>query len=256
MTAIIAVLAGVLGACFGSFLNVVIYRVPRRESIVRPGSRCPSCGLAIRGPDNIPIVSWLALRGRCRSCGASISARYPLVEAGTALLWIVAALRLDSLEEAAFVAVAGTVLIALALIDLEHRRIPNVIVLPSTAAYVVWVIGAAAATHDWGMAARAVACGGAYFGVLLFIALASGGMGFGDVKLGAFVGVAAGRFGIGVAVAAALWGFILGGLVAVVLLVAGRRGRKDALPFGPSMAAGGVAALLGGSGLVRGWLGL
>jgi leader peptidase (prepilin peptidase)/N-methyltransferase len=171
-------------------------------------------------------------------------------------LWVGAVLRLETLERAAFVAIAGSILVALALIDLDHKRIPNVIVVPSTAGALLWVIGVSAASGDWSVTARAASCGAGYFAVLLFIALASGGMGFGDVKLGAFIGVVAGRFGTGVAVAAALWGFIVGGVVAAALLVARRRGRKDVLAFGPSMAVGALAALLGGEGLVRSWLGL
>ena len=252
----IAVFAGLIGAAVGSFGNVVIHRVPRGMSLARPPSACPDCETPIRAGDNVPVLSYLLLQGRCRSCGSRISPRYPLVEAVVTVLWVVCALRFDVLEVAAFVALASTVLGLVAVIDLEHRRIPNVIVIPATVAALVWVFGVAAATGDWVVLVRAVACGGGFFAVLLVIALVSGGMGFGDVKLAAFIGLVTGRFGVGVAVAGALGGFIFGGLVSVALLLARRRGRKDTLAFGPWMAAGAVAALLAGEGPVRSWLGL
>src|SRR5437588_10209558 len=114
--------ACVFGSLVGSFLNVVIYRVPRGESIVRPGSRCPSCGRTLRAFENVPILSWVALRGRCRSCGVPISARYPLVETANALLWILCVIRFGNIELASFAAASCSVLLALAAIDLEHRR--------------------------------------------------------------------------------------------------------------------------------------
>ena len=256
MTALLAVFAGLLGAAVGSFLNVVVYRVPRGVSLLHPASSCPVCEAEIRPQDNIPIVSYVLLRARCRACEAPISPRYPLVEAGTTALWVGSVLRFPQIEQAAFVALTGTVLVALSLIDLEHRRIPNSIVLPSTAAAALWVVGLAAATGDWTLVVRSLACGAAMFVLLLVIAVVSGGMGFGDVKLGAFVGLATGRFGVGVAVAGALAGFIIGGVVAAGLVAMRKRGRKDALPFGPSMAGGALAALFGGERLVRAWLGL
>jgi leader peptidase (prepilin peptidase)/N-methyltransferase len=253
---LIAVFAGLIGAAVGSFGNVVIHRVPRGMSLSRPPSACPACGTPIGPRDNVPVLSYLLLRGRCRACGARISMRYPVVEAAVTALWVLCALRFEDLEVAAFVALASTVLGLVALIDLEHRRIPNAIVLPATVAALVWVFGISAATIQWSVFVRAVACGGGFFAVLLVIALVSGGMGFGDVKLAAFIGVVTGRFGVGVAVAGALGGFIFGGLVAVALLVTRRSGRKDTLAFGPWMAFGAVAALFAGEGPVRSWLGL
>src|SRR5438874_954361 len=122
MTAIVAVPAGLFGAAVGSFLNVVIHRVPQSASIVRPASACPACGTPIQLRDNIPILSWILLRGRCRACATPISARYPLVEAVTGALWILAVIRAATLEQAAFIAVSGSALIALSFIDLAHRR--------------------------------------------------------------------------------------------------------------------------------------
>jgi leader peptidase (prepilin peptidase) / N-methyltransferase len=256
MTPLAAATAGLFGAVFGSFLNVVIHRVPRGESIVSPPSRCPSCGTEIRPVDNVPILSWLLLRGRCRSCGAPISGRYPLVEASTAALWVVSALRFDAVEAAAFTAVAGTVLLALAMIDLEHKRLPNVIVLPATAGAVVWVGALAVAEGDVNLIVVALVCGTASFALFFLIAMVSGGMGFGDVKLAGFIGVVAGRFGWEVALAAVFASFFIGGAIAIALLALRRAGRKQAIPFGPAMAAGALVAVMAGPSPVRAWLGI
>jgi leader peptidase (prepilin peptidase) / N-methyltransferase len=251
-----AVAAGLLASAVGSFLNVVIHRVPRGESVVRPASRCPSCGTELRVLDNIPIVSWLVLRGRCRSCRAPISPRYPLIEAATSALWVGCVLRFETLEEAAFVALAATTLLALAAIDLEHRRLPNVIVLPGTIVAIAWVAVFAASEGETDVLLTALACGAAAFALFFLIALLSGGMGMGDVKLAGFIGVATGRFGWEVTVAAVFASFFIGGGLAIGLLLARRVGRKQAIPFGPSMAAGAVLALFAGSGPVQSWLGL
>jgi len=250
------VLGAVLGAIVGSFLNVVIHRVPRGGSLMRPPSACPSCGTPIRPGDNIPVISYVLLRGRCRACRARISPRYPLVEAATAALGAGAVVRFGPHESAAFVGAGGAVLIALTMIDLEFRRVPNVIVLPAAAAATLWVVGFATATHDWPVAEHALLSGAAAFVLFFLIALISGGMGMGDVKLAAFVGLYAGRFGWEVAVLAVFAGFVLGGVVATGLLVARRRGRKDALPFAPSLAAGAIIGVFWGAGPVRTWLGL
>jgi leader peptidase (prepilin peptidase)/N-methyltransferase len=256
MTALAYAVATLFGLALGSFLNVAIYRVPRGLSVVRPSSACPACDASIKPRDNIPVVSFVSLRGRCRSCGAAISLRYPLVEAATAALGVGAVLRFGASDAAAFVGLGGAVLIAIAMIDLEHRRVPNVIVLPATAAAAVWVLVIAAITGHWRLAASALGSGAAGFVLLFVIALVSGGMGMGDVKLAAFIGVFTGRFGWEVAVLGLFAGFLLGGVVAGGLLVAGRRGRKDALPFAPALAAGAIIAVFWGTGPVRAWLGL
>lgn len=250
------VLAGVLGAIIGSFLNVVIHRVPRGGSLVAPPSTCPRCGVAVGGRDNVPIVSYLVLRGRCRSCGGSISGRYPLIELASAGAFVAAVWRFELGELAAFVAAACSVLLVLGVIDLEHRRVPNVIVVPGTVAAIVWVGAAAAVTGSWRTIVLPLATGSAAFALFLLIALVSGGMGFGDVKLAAFVGVVCGRFGWEVGVLAVFGSFVVGGTVAAALLIIGRRGRKDALPFAPSLAAGAIGALFAGPDPVRAWLGL
>jgi leader peptidase (prepilin peptidase)/N-methyltransferase len=177
------------------------------------------------------------------------------VEAASAALAVGAALRFETLEEAVFAGLACIVLLVLALIDLEHRRLPNVIVLPATAAAGAWILVAAGARGEWGMALEALACGAAAFGLLFLIAVASRGMGFGDVKLAAFIGLAAGRFGWRVALLAVFAAFILGGLAAVAFVVIGRKGRKESIPFGPALAAGAILAIFAGEGPVRTWLG-
>jgi leader peptidase (prepilin peptidase)/N-methyltransferase len=255
VTAFWAVIAGLLGAALGSFGNVVIHRVPRGLSLARPPSACPSCGAPIKSRDNIPIVSYVLLRGRCRSCGASISPRYAIVEAAAAALAVASVFRFDAGERAALAASVSIVLLILGAIDLEHRRLPNVIVLPATAAAALWVLLRAAFEGEWGMAAEAFLCAGAAFGLLFLIAVVSRGMGFGDVKLAGFIGLVTGSFGWRVAVLAVFASFFIGGLAAVALLVLGKKGRKAAIPFGPALAAGAVLAIFAGEGPVRTWLG-
>ena len=254
------VLAGVLGLVIGSFLNVVVYRVPLGHSIVSPASACPECGHPIRWYDNIPIVSWLMLRGRCRDCGGRISARYPLVELATALFFVlVASLFLPSILNASSGAAAGAsalvlvaylyfaaISVALALIDLGVRRLPNVIVLPAYLVATVLLVAAATLSGDYAALARA-AIGGAALGLayLLMAVVAPGGMGFGDVKLAGVLGIFLGWIGWGALVVGAIAAFLLGGIFGIILILARRGGRKTAIPFGPWMllgAWGGIAA--------------
>ncbi len=255
ITAFWSIIAGLLGAALGSFGNVVIHRLPRGESLVRPPSSCPACGAPIRSKDNIPIVSYVLLRGRCRNCNATISPRYAIVEAAAAGLAVASVLRFEAGDRAAFAALTSITLLVLAAIDLEHRRLPNAIVLPATAVAAIWVILRAALTGEWGPAAEAFLCGAAGFALLFLIAVASRGMGFGDVKLAGFIGLATGSFGWRVTVLGVFAGFILGGLAAVALVLAGRKGRKETIPFGPALAAGAVLAIFAGEGPVRAWLG-
>jgi leader peptidase (prepilin peptidase)/N-methyltransferase len=239
-----ATFAGVLGAIVGSFLNVVAYRLPRRESLITPASHCPKCGTPVKPYDNIPVLSWLLLRGRCRSCGAHISARYPLVEAGTALLCIGAALTHSNAAEISLSVVLVLLLVPAALIDLEHRIIPNRL----TAAGAVLALALGTALDPGGEPARLIA-GAAAGGFLLLAALAyPGGMGMGDVKLAGMMGLF-----LGAEVAPALLIALLAGVVAGAAIVAhkgAKAGRKTAVPFGPFLALGGVVAMLAGQPLV------
>jgi leader peptidase (prepilin peptidase)/N-methyltransferase len=236
--------AGVLGAVIGSFLNVVAYRLPRRESLIRPASRCPACGTHVKPYDNIPIVSWLWLRGRCRSCAAPISPRYPLVEALTAALCVGAVLVHHSAAAITLSIVLILLVVPAALIDLEHRIIPNR--LTGLGAVLALVIGLA--LDPGGEPERLIAAVAAG-GFLLIAALAyPGGMGMGDVKLAAVMGLF-----LGPAVAAAvLVGLLTGVLVGVVIIArkGARDGRKTAIPFGPFLALGALVGVFAGQPIV------
>ena len=239
-----ATFAGVLGAIVGSFLNVVAYRLPRHESLVTPASHCPRCGTPVKPYDNIPILSWLLLRGHCRSCGKSISARYPLVEASTAALCVGAVLVHHSAVEIALSVVLILLVVPAALIDLEHRIIPNQI----TALGAVLAIAIGLALDPSGEPGRLIA-GAAAGGFLLLAALAyPGGMGMGDVKLAGMMGLF-----LGAAVAPALLIALLAGVLVGTVVMArkgAREGRKTAIPFGPFLALGALVAVFVGPRLI------
>jgi leader peptidase (prepilin peptidase)/N-methyltransferase len=228
---------GVMGAIVGSFLNVVAYRLPRHESLITPASHCPSCGTPVRPYDNIPILSFLLLRGHCRSCGASISVRYPLVEALTAALCVGAVLVHHSAAGIALSIVLILLVVPAALIDLEHRIIPNRIT--ALGAVLALVIGLA--LDPVGEPERLIAGAGAG-GFLLLAALAyPGGMGMGDVKLAGVMGLF-----LGAAVAPALLIALLAGVLLGVVVIArkgAQEGRKTAVPFGPFLALGALLAV-------------
>jgi leader peptidase (prepilin peptidase) / N-methyltransferase len=233
----------VLGAMLGSFLNVVIWRLPRGESLVTPGSHCPVCDAPVKPYDNVPVVSWLLLRGRCRSCGAAISPRYPIVELITAVCFgaVVAARGFDAdlWLELPFVAC----LIALAGIDLDHKLLPNKIVYPM-AAYGVG-ISLVVATGDF---PEHLIAGVAAFAFLLIAVLAyPAGMGMGDVKLGGTMGLYLGISVIPALLAAFLTGTLFG---LAVIAREGAAARKKAVPFGVFLAIGGLVGVLAGPELV------
>lgn len=236
------------GAIAGSFVSVVAHRVPRGESIVGPRSRCPSCGATIAAYDNVPIVSWLVLRGRCRSCGERISARYPLIEAGLGLAFAATVLvYYDDPAELALGLIFLTTLAAITLTDLERRVIPNAILLVAAVAGVGVVTASLPETLD--QRAIAAAAGG---GALFVLALSyPRGMGMGDAKLAAVMGLYLGR-----AVAPALLaGFAAGALIGIGLMLRqGTTARKQAIPFGPFLALGGVVGLLAGDEIVDWYL--
>ncbi|NLT34571.1 MAG: prepilin peptidase [Gaiellales bacterium] len=228
-----------VGLAVGSFLNVVAYRVPRGESVVTPGSHCPACGHAIRWYDNVPLIGWIRLKGRCRDCGAHISPAYVIVELVTGVLF------------AAAYAVAGpdwrllvlwvllAVLVAVALIDVRHMIIPNAIVLPGAVVLLGFSIVLDPA-HWWHYVAGGL--GAAAF--LLAVALIwPGGMGMGDVKLALMMGSALG----GAVIVALFSAFLVGGVAGVGLIASGKKTRKDKIPFGPFLAVGGVVGGLAGT---------
>jgi leader peptidase (prepilin peptidase)/N-methyltransferase len=241
-------LAGVFGAMIGSFLNVVAYRLPRRESLAFPPSHCPRCDTPIRVRDNIPVLGWLALRGRCRSCREPIAIRYPLVEALSALLAVSVVLVKHGPHDLALGLTLVAVLIPLALIDLDHRIIPNRITAPAAAAALI--IGVV--TRPSGVVAQ-LAAGGAAAGFLLIFALAyPAGMGMGDVKLAGVLGLF-----LGPSVAVAILVAVVAGSLAGGLLMARhgvQKGRKTGIPFGPYLALGGVVALLVGPAVLHWYL--
>ncbi len=250
-----AAAAAVLGLAIGSFLNVVIWRVPRGESIVSPPSACPGCGTHIRPKDNVPVLSWLLLRGRCRDCSEPISPRYPLVEAGTAVLFVVMALRFGFdpvLPAYLYLAAVG---LALALIDLDCKRLPDALTLPSYPVAVVLLGVASLAGSDSGSLVRALLGGAAMYAVYFALCFAyPAGMGFGDVKLAGVLGLYTGWIGWGAWAIGLFLGFFLGGVFGLALLAAKRGGRKTAVPFGPFMLLGVLIAVLVGQDLFDAYL--
>lgn len=279
----LALAVGLFGLLIGSFLNVVVYRVPNGLSIVSPPSACPGCGGQIRPRDNIPVLSWLLLRGKCRQCREPISARYPLVELGTGLafaavtVWVV-----DSTSSTSGISLiepglsliepveitAGILMliaylylaaisIALALIDADTHRLPNVIVMPSY--LVAAALLSASALLAGGLEALLLAAiGGAsmwafYFALAFFY---PAGMGLGDVKLAGLLGIYLGFLGIGPLLVGAFGAFLLGGVYALILIWMKRAGRKSGIPFGPWMLLGAWLGILAGEGLWGGYLGL
>ncbi len=234
---------GVLGAIVGSFLNVVIHRLPERRSLVHPRSRCPACRAQIASRDNIPVLSWMVLRGRCRSCGEPIPIRYPAIEALTAAVFagIAAARGVDS--ELALLLPFAAVLIAVAAIDLEHRIVPNRIVAPAA----LWALAAGALLRGSELPGLALAAALA-FCLLLLVALAyPAGMGMGDVKLAGVMGLY-----LGAAVAPALLSAFFAGSVIGIAMIArhGAAARKLGVPFAPFLAGGGIVGVLFGPQLV------
>lgn len=254
---LVLALAGLLGLAVGSFLNVVVWRVPRGESVVHPPSACPRCGHAIRGRDNVPVLSWLLLRGRCRDCAAPISARYPLVESATAVAFVLVVLRFGVSAAVPAFAYLAAIGIALALIDLDVRRLPDPIVLPSYPVMAALLAVASWGTGDWealvraGIGAVALAIG--YFVVRVAY---PAGMGFGDVKLSGILGGALAWLGWGAFAVGVFSAFLVGGVFSVILLATGRATRKSAVPFGPWMILGAAIGVAAGEPLWAAYLDL
>jgi leader peptidase (prepilin peptidase)/N-methyltransferase len=246
---------GVAGLVIGSFLNVVIYRVPRDESIVRPGSHCPSCAAPVRGCYNIPLVGWALLRGKCASCAHPISARYPLVEALTSVLFVAVTVHFGFSALLPAYLYLTAIAVALAAIDFDVKRLPDSIVLPSYVVGVVLLMPAGAVSDDWQAAERGLLAMTGLFAVYFALALAyPGGMGFGDVKLAGLLGLFLGWLSWGSVVVATFGAFLLGGVAGGVLIAARRVTRKSAIPFGPFMLAGAFVALFF-AGTATSWYG-
>ncbi len=245
----------VLGLVVGSFLNVVIYRVPRGESLLRPPSRCPSCETPIKPWHNIPVVSWLLLRGRCSACGQRIAVWYPLVEVATSLLFVAVTLRLSNLDLLSalpaylYFAAIG---VALTVIDLQVRRLPDAIVLPSYPVVAVLLAVSAAVEGDWWALVRALIGGAVLFA--FFFALAyfyPAGMGFGDVKLAGIIGGLLAYLSWPALVIGSFAGFLIGAVVGLTLMAIKRAGRKTAIPFGPWMIAGAFVGIFAADQIAR-----
>jgi leader peptidase (prepilin peptidase)/N-methyltransferase len=241
-------LAALGGLITGSFLNVVAYRLPRGESLLFPASRCPSCGTHVKPYDNVPVLGYLLLRGHCRECGERISPRYPVVEALTAVLAVAVVLTKHGAHDIILGLVLVGTLVPIALIDFDRRIIPNKITLPAGVA----AIAIGLATKPSGVPEQLIAGAAAGGFLLVFVLAYPRGMGMGDVKLAAVLGLFLGRY---VAVAL-LSGVALGTVAGAVVMarVGVKAGRKTAVPFGPFLAIGGVIGLLAGPAVLHWYL--
>ena len=245
----------VLGLVVGSFLTVVIYRVPRGESVLRPGSRCSSCGAPIRPWHNVPVLSWIVLRGRCSTCGRPIGVWYPLVEVATPLLFIAVTLRLADLDRRSALPAFlyfGATGVALAVIDLRVRRLPDAIVLPSYPVIALLLAAAAALDGDWWALVRALIGASVLFG--FFFALAwfyPAGMGFGDAKLAGIIGGLLAYLSWSTLAVGAFAGVLLGAVAGLTLIAIRRAGRRTPIPFGPWMIAGALVGVFIGAPIAR-----
>jgi leader peptidase (prepilin peptidase)/N-methyltransferase len=246
-----AALAGLVGLAAGSFANVVIHRIPRRQSIVRPGSRCPSCDRPIAWRDNVPVIGWLVLHGRCRHCRTRISARYPTVELATGALWFLVTLRLVDAglgwAVPAYLALAF-VCVVLAVIDASTRLLPNRITYPAFPLVLSLLLVASVGLGDLGRLGRGLLAAVAVGAFFLALALISpGGMGLGDVKLAPTLGLALGWLSWGAVAFGVFAGFLLGGLAGLAAIGLLGLTRKSLLPFGPWLVTGALLGVLAGA---------
>jgi leader peptidase (prepilin peptidase) / N-methyltransferase len=269
--AFVIVVCGLFGVLIGSFLNVVVYRVPAGMSLSTPASACPKCGAAIKPYDNIPLLSWLMLRGKCRNCHTGISARYPLVELGTAMLFAIVGLYFAGQIVSAHlapVAIAhgvtliaflylGAISVALAIIDTETRRLPNRIVLPAYIVGALLLTVSAVLDGDFEALLRAgIGLAALWLAYAIMWFAYPKGMGFGDVKLAGVLGLFLGFSGWGPLIVGAFAAFILGGLFGVIVMIVRRGGRKTGIPFGPWMLLGAWIGIFFGTQIWGGYLSL
>ena len=250
-----AILSFLFGIVLGSFLNVVAYRLPRKESIIFPQSRCTSCKVHIKNYDNIPVVSWLLLRGRCRSCKSKIPHRYLIVELGTGFLFLLIVEKFQARSPILLVAYLflASITITLTLIDLDTHTLPNQILLPSLLFGSVTLGIDGIITHNYFALVRAV-MGGVALGLfyLVLSLIVPGGMGMGDVKFAGLLGLFLGYLSWGVLLVATFSAFFLGGIFAIALVLTRHANRKSGIPFGPWMSIGTwVGILIGASILYR-----
>jgi leader peptidase (prepilin peptidase)/N-methyltransferase len=247
-TAAGASLAGGLGLLIGSFLNVVAYRLPRGESLSVPASHCPGCDTPIKPYDNIPVLSWLLLRGRCRSCKQTIPWRYPAIELGTALLLALTVVILGANQDVWLGLALVLLLVPITVIDLDHQIIPNKLTLLGAVLAPVIL----ALTRPGDIPEHVIAAFAASGFLLLAIMIRPGGMGLGDVKLTFVLGLFLGRDVIVALFVAFLAGSLIGGVIMARVGVA--KGRKTKVPFGPFLALGGIVALYAGDPIVDWYL--
>ena len=260
MAALVAVLSGVLGLLFGSFGNVVIHRVPEGRSVVSPPSACPRCQEPVRPYDNVPVLSWLVLRGRCRDCGEPISPRYPLVELSGGVLFAIVGYAFAAQDPPDWWALPGMflfvwMLLVVFLIDLDTKRIPNALTYPLTPALAVLLVGAALADGEPGRLVTVLVGGlGACAFLFLLAFINPRGMGMGDVKFAAFLGLGLGYVGYPAVVIGVFGAFLLGSIISVALIATGVRSRKDSIPFGPFLSVGALIGLLFGPAIGNAYL--
>ncbi len=255
----VAGMSGLLGLLIGSFLNVVVHRVPAGMSVISPPSACPGCGHHVRRRDNVPVLSWVVLRGRCRDCATRISVRYPLVEAATCVLFALVGVlvatrsgseggRVQEVVLAAALLYLMAVSVALALIDLDTHTLPNRIVYPSYVVLGALLLAATVVSGDWGAFVRGLVGCGVLGSAYLVLAIAvPGGMGLGDVKLAGVLGLVLAYLGWGPLAVGSFSAFLLGGIFAIVLLAVRRTGRRTGIPFGPWMLVGAWTGIVLGA---------
>lgn len=253
--ALLVAFTGVLGLIFGSFGTVAAWRIPRRETIVSGRSHCPECGAKITALENVPVLSWLVLRGRCRHCGNPISVRYPLIELATGVLFALSAAKFEWSVETFVYAAFFWVLVVLTVIDLDHKLLPNRVVYPAFVAGWAGLVAAAIVDGTTDRLLDAAIGAGIFGGTFFLIALiAPRGMGFGDVKLAFVLGTFLGYVRIGLVPLGMFLAFLTGALTGVAVMLASGGGRKMQIPFGPFLALGTVLAIFAGDPLLDWYL--
>ncbi len=243
---LIALIASVIfGLVIGSFLNVVIYRVPKELSLSRPGSVCPKCDKEIRGYDNIPVLSFLILRGKCRNCKANISYRYPAIEILTAIIWAITVITMGREISTIGYLLFFSGLIALSIIDIETKLLPKKLVYISGAILTFFLFVDSVVDEDFRPLLNGLIVGLVYSGFLFALWFFSGGkaMGFGDVRLAIFLGIAMGYYGFIVSYMGLMLSVFLGSLIGIVIAIVSGGGRKMKIPFGPFLAIGTIIVL-------------